>query len=118
MSAVSRIVPAEPTEAMVDAPRHFILYCYTPGRSLEGARDHMKSCGVSIDTWPKWAKEDTGHITKAAVAIIIWHMMVGAGDRKRHHVDKDHRICDHDREAFVEDCGLCDLAGTNWAKAE
>jgi hypothetical protein len=28
-------------------------------------------------------------------------------------VDKDHRICEHGRDAFAADCGMCEFAGTN-----
>jgi hypothetical protein len=34
----------------------------------------------------------------------------------RQEVDKNHQICEHGRNAFVDDCGMCELAGTNWAK--
>lgn len=66
----------EPTEAMCDAPRQFIAYCETPGRTFEGARQHLVNCGVDYEeTWPAWALIERGHITKSAVAAITWHMM-------------------------------------------
>ena len=68
----------ELTEEMIDAPRYFILYTETPGRTLEGAREHMRLSGVSIDCWPNWAKENTGHLTKSVIAELIWHMMNAA----------------------------------------
>jgi len=64
-----------PTTEMCGAPRYFIAYCETPGRTLEGARMYMQNCGVSIDSWPAWAHIEKGHITKSAVAAIVWHMM-------------------------------------------
>jgi len=33
----------------------------------------------------------------------------------RQKVDADHRICEHGRDAFADDCGMCELAGTDWA---
>lgn len=33
----------------------------------------------------------------------------------RQEVDAEHRICEHGRDAFADDCGMCDAAGTNWA---
>ena len=29
-----------------------------------------------------------------------------------------HQICEHGRNAFVDDCGMCDMAGTNYAKED
>jgi hypothetical protein len=68
----------EPTDEMVDAPRSFILYCETQGRTWEGARRHMKRSGDSIDSWPAWAQQATGHITKGGMAQVIFAMMVAA----------------------------------------
>lgn len=33
----------------------------------------------------------------------------------RQKVDAEHRICQHGRDAFADDCGMCELAGTSWA---
>lgn len=33
----------------------------------------------------------------------------------RQQVDAEHRICEHGRDAFADDCGMCDRAGTNYA---
>ncbi len=41
------------------------------------------------------------------------HMAVPALPRQQ--VDKEHRICEHGRDAWADDCGMCDGAGTNWA---
>lgn len=71
-------VPREPTEAMIDAPRYFILYYETPGRSLEGARKHMELSGVDIDSWPEWAKTEQGHLTKSGIASIMYAMFLAA----------------------------------------
>lgn len=68
----------EPTEEMVNAPRQFLVYCETPGRNLKDARLHMQRAGASIASWPDWAKSEYGHITKAGMAVIIWHMMEAA----------------------------------------
>jgi hypothetical protein len=67
-----------PTEKMLDAPRQFLAYCETPGRTLQGAREHMDNCGASIDSWPEWAKTEQGHITKSGMAAIVWQMMLSA----------------------------------------
>lgn len=69
----------EPTDAMCDAPRYFIAYCENPGRTFEGARKHLACAGVDFEsTWPVWALGRTGHLTKSAVAALIWHMMAAA----------------------------------------
>ena len=39
---------------------------------------HLSNCGDSIDSWPAWAHIEKGHIPKASVAAIIWHMMAAA----------------------------------------
>lgn len=70
--------PTEPTGEMLDAPRRFLAYCETPGRTLHGAREHLRLCGDSIQAWPAWASSQDGHITKSGMASIIWHMMEGA----------------------------------------
>lgn len=36
--------------------------------------------------------------------------------KPRQQVDSEHRICEHGRDAFADDCGMCDRAGTNYAK--
>lgn len=36
----------------------------------------------------------------------------------RQEVDKDHQICEHGRNAYNDDCGMCELAGTDWAISE
>lgn len=33
----------------------------------------------------------------------------------RKKVSKEHPICEHGRNAWADDCGMCDLAGTDWA---
>lgn len=76
----SEAVATEPTEnEMCDAARYFIAYCETPGRTFEGARKHLACAGVDFEsTWPVWALGRTGHLTKSAVAALIWHMMQAA----------------------------------------
>lgn len=34
---------------------------------------------------------------------------------ERQQVDAGHQLCEHGRNAFIDDCGMCDRAGTNWA---
>jgi hypothetical protein len=72
------VSPAEPTEAMLDAPRIFIMFCETPGRTFADARKFVEDCGDSIEHWPEWAKSAQGHITKSAFASIVWHLMEAA----------------------------------------
>lgn len=72
-------VPEEPTEEMIDAPRQIILYSETPGRTLEGLREHLDRSGVDYRAFfPGWAVRDSGHLTKAGIAILVWHAMLAA----------------------------------------
>lgn len=80
--AVPEGMVMELTEEMIDAPRYLLLYAETPGRTIEGAREHMRLSGCSIECWPEWAKKDAGHLTKAGLAILIWHMMLAAAKAK------------------------------------
>jgi hypothetical protein len=73
-----KLVPVEPTEEEVDAPRCFLLGLELGHKSLESMRKHMRGCGEDISMWPDWAKTETGHITKAGKAIIIRSMMIAA----------------------------------------
>ena len=68
-----------PTEAMTDAARSIIGYCMANKQPrLEELRYHVKSYGVSIASWPQWAREDVGHVTKGGFAEIVWCTMAGA----------------------------------------
>ena len=63
---------------MVDAPRGFLLGIELGHTTLEAMRKHMGNCGYDYSSWPEWAKNETGHITKAGKAIIIYSMMHAA----------------------------------------
>lgn len=77
------VVPREPTEAMVDAPRQIILYSGTRGRSLEGLREHLDLAGVEFHSWfPEWAITECGHLTKGAIAILVYRAMLAAKETK------------------------------------
>jgi hypothetical protein len=69
---------SEPTLAMIDAPRGFLMGLESGQTTLESMRDHLRRIGDSIESWPAWAREESGHITKAGQAIIIYAMMKGA----------------------------------------
>ena len=73
------MVPREPTEEMVDAPRQIILYAETPGRSLAGLRDHLLNCGIPLGILPPWAMTENGHLTKGAIAALVYRAMLNAG---------------------------------------
>lgn len=74
-------VPREPTEEMIDAPRQIILYTETPGRTLEGLRAHLRRSGVNyLRFFPKWAMQENGHLTKAAIAALVWSAMLAAAE--------------------------------------
>ncbi len=74
-------VPREPTEEMVDAPRQIILYSETPGRTLKGLREHLLSAGIPLGVLPDWALTEDGHLTKAAIAALVWHIMLAAAPK-------------------------------------
>lgn len=65
----------ELTEEMVDAPRGFLLGLELGFKNLESMRHHLDRCGYDYECWPEWAKTETGHITKAGKAILIYTMM-------------------------------------------
>ncbi len=76
-------VPREPTEEMIDAPRQIILYAETRGRTLQGLREHLDLSGVEFHSWfPAWAITAKGHLTKAAIADLIYRAMLAAGSAK------------------------------------
>lgn len=93
-----RAVLDEPTEAMLDAPRALLLVL-DGSRTYGEARRHCRQCGDSLDNWPQWAREepDRGHINKASMAALIWHLMAraalarkdGQGGRSRRHRTSD-----------------------------
>ena len=66
------------TEAMIDAPRGFLLGLEIGQKSLEKMRIHLDNIGCKYDCWPDWAKNDKGHITKAGKAILIYTMIEAA----------------------------------------
>ncbi len=66
------------TEAMIDAPRGFLMGLELGCKNLESMRAHLDRCGYEYGCWPEWAKNDTGHITKAGKAVLIYTMMDAA----------------------------------------
>lgn len=68
----------ELTEAMIDAPRAFLRGLELNIIDLEAMREHMARSGASVESWPDFAKTDTGYITKAAKAMIVFSMMMAA----------------------------------------
>lgn len=71
---------AEITEEMIDAPRHFLLGLECGYTDYDAMRKHMCLCGADTSAWPAFAYAETGHITKAAQAVIIYSMMRAAVD--------------------------------------
>jgi len=63
------------TEEMIDAPRGFLLGLELGIKDMETMRKHLDRCGYDYSCWPAWAKLETGHITKAGKAILIYTMM-------------------------------------------
>ena len=68
----------EPTEKMAYAARGFILGLNLGNTTFDSMKQHLELLGVSIDSWPDWAKSARGHITKEAQAILIYMMMDSA----------------------------------------
>lgn len=73
-----RVVHMELTEKMIDAPRGFLLGLELNCKNLQDMRAHLDFCGYDYSCWPEWAKKETGHITKAGKAILIYTMMQAA----------------------------------------
>lgn len=72
---------SELTEQMIDAPRGFLIGLELGCITLEAMRDHLNRYGDDYSCWPDWAKTDTGHITQAAKAILIYTMVENAAVR-------------------------------------
>ena len=73
------VVPSDPPEEMVDAPRQILLYADTTGRTFEGCREFLRCAGVDYKAWaPDWFLTQTGHLTKAGLAILVYHAMLAA----------------------------------------
>lgn len=75
------------------------------------------------DAWIKY-RADFGaepHGTEKQLAALIelagGEAALDAPERAapRQEVDCDHPICEHGRNAYADDCGMCELAGTDWA---
>lgn len=68
------------TEAMIDAPRHFLAFYACAHRAIrtDEMRRFLDLQGVDYSCWPEWAKVDDISITKAAAAILIWTLMQAA----------------------------------------
>ena len=66
------------TDAMIDAPRRFLLGLELGLKTYATMRKHLDNCGDDYSCWPDWAKTNEGHITKAAKAILIYTMMEAA----------------------------------------
>ena len=68
----------ELTEKMIDAPRGFLMGLELGCKNLPDMRAHLDRIGDDYSCWPDWAKNDTGHITKAGKAILVFTMMQAA----------------------------------------
>lgn len=68
------------TEAMIDAPRHFLAFYACAHRAIRTGemRRFLELQGVDYSCWPEWAKVDDISITKAGAAILIWTLMQAA----------------------------------------
>jgi len=65
------------------AARPIIRYAETPGRTLQGLRDHLRLSGVEHESWfPLWAME-YGTLTKSAIALLIYTAMLAAAEEER-----------------------------------
>jgi hypothetical protein len=72
---ITEITESKLTEEMIDAPRCFFLGLELGYKNLDSMREHLDRCGYSYECWPDWAKTETGHITKAGKAILLYTMM-------------------------------------------
>lgn len=74
------LVPKEPTEAEIDAPRYFLSGLELGIKSVGPMREHLTNCGCDLSSLPEWFR--TGHadqhLTKSGKAICIRALMLAA----------------------------------------
>lgn len=89
-------------------------------RSVGGTPDYSNKEKSAAFEWLRGlaTREDIQADTQrlAGIALEEWHALATTpAATERQQVDAEHRICQHGRDAFADDCGMCELAGTNWA---
>jgi hypothetical protein len=73
-----KLVPVEPTEAEIDAPRDFLLGLELSLNKTEAMRKHLDMLGTDYSCLPDWFKNEDTHLTKAGKAICIRAFMLAA----------------------------------------
>jgi hypothetical protein len=77
------VVPKEPTNEMIDAPRGFTqIIRGMNGCTFAQARAHCVNRGDNMLLWPEWARAEQGYVSEAAAALFIYQLMIAAGEVK------------------------------------
>ena len=87
--------------------------------ALREALDHPERLMgglVAEITYSNWNGMDVEMTHHAAGKVPVGTKLYAKKVKQRQQVDAEHRICEHGRDAFADDCGMCDRAGTNYAK--
>ena len=72
------LVPIEPSENMIDAPRGSLNGLELGINNCSQMMRHIDAYGMTTTGLPEWFVKDGGHITKSGKAIIIYKAMLAA----------------------------------------
>lgn len=75
LEAIRPYLRSEPTEAMCDSARSFLLSMEIGIKSYEGMRENFERLGEEV---PAWMRDREGHLTKWDKADCIWRLMASA----------------------------------------
>lgn len=87
----------------------------------EARKEHQELIMAVAQKWPNETRHQTAlRYINERESGAGQHLACAAIDaakevKPRQQVDSEHRICEHGRNAFADDCGMCDRAGTNYA---
>lgn len=75
------LVPREPTEDEIDAPRGFLqMIRNRTGCIFAQAREHCVLRSDNMALWPDWARNEQGYVSEAGAALFIYQLMLAAGE--------------------------------------
>lgn len=76
-----QLVPKEPTEEEIEAPRYFFQALELGLKNIQDIRKHLEQCGVDTSTMPDFFRNETGHLTKAGKALVVRALMLAAAPK-------------------------------------